>query len=125
MLKLAPWGYFFTGSEACEELGISLSTLDRRIASGEIEARKKPMGKRHRVYVVMERGPAEDEQVDSLVRFALVVAMERILGLEEKVADLQDQLQQEWEHNSLKFEELKGTMVQPSSRNRPRPWWRL
>ena len=114
-----------TKAEACEELGISLSTLDRRIASGEIQVRRKPRGRRHRVYVVMEGGRAEDEQDDSLDRFALVIALERILGLEEKVAELQGQLQQDRESNSLKFDELKATMVQPSSHEQPRPWWRF
>ena len=66
-----------TKAEACEELGISLSTLDRRIASGEIQVRRKPRGRKHRVYVVMEGGPAEDANDDSLDRYALVVALEK------------------------------------------------
>lgn len=114
-----------TKAEACEELGISLSTLDRRIASGKIQVRRKPHGRRHRVYVVMEKGPAEDRLDDSLVEFAVVVALERILGLEEKVSELQDQLQKGRDSSSLKFDELNAVMVQPSSRHRPHPWWRF
>ncbi len=114
-----------TKAEACEELGISLSTLDRRIASGVIQTRKKPMGQRHRVYVVMGKGPAVDQLDDSFVKFALVVALERIFRLEKEVAELQGQLQQDRKSRSLKLEHPEGAMVQPSSRDRPRPWWRF
>ena len=31
-----------TKAEACRELAVSLSTLDRRIASGEVHARREP-----------------------------------------------------------------------------------
>ena len=36
---------------------MSLSTLDRRIASGEIETRREPRGRRHRVYVMLDDDP--------------------------------------------------------------------
>ena len=38
-----------TKAEACRELAVSLSTLDRRIASGDIEVRREQHGRRHRV----------------------------------------------------------------------------
>ena len=43
-----------TKAEACRELGLSLSTLDRRIAAGELQVRREPRGRRHRVYVVLD-----------------------------------------------------------------------
>ena len=43
-----------TKAEACRELAVSLSTMDRRIASGEIEVRREPRGRRHRIYVVLD-----------------------------------------------------------------------
>ena len=46
-----------TKAEACRELAMSLSTLDRGIASGEIQARREPRGRRHRVYVVLDDDP--------------------------------------------------------------------
>ena len=46
-----------TKAEACRELEVSLSTLDRRIASGQVRARRESQGLRHRVYVVMEDLP--------------------------------------------------------------------
>ena len=102
-----------TKAEACHELGISLSTLDRRIASGEIEVRKEPRGRRHRVYVVMEGTLSEGEPNDSLIVLALAVALERILDLERKVTVIEEQLREEREHNSS------------TSRNQQRPWWRF
>ena len=36
------------------ELTVSLSTLDRRIASGEIQVRREQHGRRHRVYVMLD-----------------------------------------------------------------------
>ena len=71
-----------TKAEACRELAVSLSTLDRRIASGEIQVRREPHGSRHRVYVMLD------------------VAQERIRGLDEQVALLQAQLAQEQERNA-------------------------
>ena len=46
-----------TKAEACRELGLSLSTLDRRIAAGELQAKREPRGRRHRVYVMLDDEP--------------------------------------------------------------------
>ena len=68
-----------TKAEACRELKLSLSTLNRRIASGEVAATREPRGRRHRVYVMLDDDPpGNDGNVDS----ALAVAQERIRGLE-------------------------------------------
>ena len=48
-----------TKAEACRELAVSLSTLDRRIASGELVTRREPRGRRHRVYVMLDDDPPE------------------------------------------------------------------
>ena len=42
-----------TKAEACRELRLSLSTLNRRIAAGEVPVRREPRGRRHRVYVML------------------------------------------------------------------------
>ena len=102
-----------TKAEACQELGISLSTLDRRIASGKIKVKRKPRGRRHRVYVVMEGPPSEVELNNPLIALALAVALERILDLEEKMAVIEDRLREERKRNSQ------------TSRIEPRPWWRF
>ena len=112
-----------TKAEACQELGVSLSTLDRRIAAGEVEVSREPRGRRHRVYVVMEGAPTEDQPNDPLIVLALTVALERILVLQEKVEIVEEQLRDERKRNLLMIQELKATVASPSSRNRPRSWW--
>ena len=43
-----------TKTEACRELRLSLSTLNRRIAAGEVTVKREPRGRRHRVYVMLD-----------------------------------------------------------------------
>ena len=105
-----------TKAEACRELGLSLSTLDRRIASGELPARWEPRGRRHRVYVMLDDDPPDNGGSADL---ALAVAQERIRGLEEQVAFLQEQLDLEQERNAVLVNELKA------ARERPSPWWQF
>jgi len=69
-------------AEACRELGLSLSTLDRRIAAGDLRARREPHGRRHRVYVMLEDEPPGNDSNDGSGSAALAVAKERIRGLE-------------------------------------------
>ena len=105
-----------TKAEACRELAVSLSTLDRRIASGEVPTKREPRGRRHRVYVML------DDDVPSAVetpRSELAVARERIRGLEEQVAILQEQLEREQQRNAELVNELKAAREQRG------PWWRF
>ena len=89
-----------TKAEACRELAVSLSTLDRRIASGEIEVRREPRGRRHRIYVMLDDDLPENG-ADAKSRGTLLdMAQERIRGLDEQVALLQDQLALEQERNA-------------------------
>ena len=85
-----------TKAEACRELAVSLSTLDRRIASGEIRVRREPQGRRRRVYVMLDDDPSENCEDDQ----SWDAARERIRGLEEQVALLQTQLDLERERNA-------------------------
>ena len=87
-----------TKAEACRELAVSLSTLDRRIASGEIEVRREPRGRRHLVYVMLDE-PPENGANAKLQGTVLDVAQERIRGLDEQVELLQGRLEQEQERN--------------------------
>ena len=88
-----------TKAEACRELAVSLSTLDRRIASGRIQVRREPRGRRHRIYVMLD-DDLPDNGVDAKSRGTLLdVVQERILGLDEQVALLQAQLALEQERN--------------------------
>ena len=87
-----------TKAEACRELGLSLSTLDRRIASGDLQARREPHGRRHRVYVMLDDEPPSSEN-NLECGAALAVAQERIRGLETQVEYLQEQLALERQRN--------------------------
>ena len=90
-----------TKAEACRELAMSLSTLDRRIASGEIKVRRGHQGRRHRVYVMLDDDPPENGE-DGQPQDA---ARERIRGLEEQVDLLKTQLDLERER-STELEEV-------------------
>ena len=105
-----------TKTEACRELSVSLSTLDRRIASGEVHTKREPRGRRHRVYVMLDDDPPENGvTADS----ALAAAQERVRGLEEQVAFLQEQLDLERQRNAELVNQLKATQDRPGS------WWRF
>ena len=108
-----------TKAEACRELAVSLSTLDRRIASGEVRTRREPRGRRHRVYVMVNDDPPENgKDPDS----ALEVAQERIRGLVEQVELLQGHLEREQRRNAELVDELKASQT-PTAQARPGPWW--
>ena len=78
-----------TKAEACRELRLSLSTLNRRIAAGEVPLRREPRGRRHRVYVMLDDDlPSATQTPHS----ELAATQERLRGLEEQVAFLQEQL---------------------------------
>ena len=109
-----------TKAEACSELGLSLSTLDRRIAAGELQARREPHGRRHRVYAMLDGDPpGNDNKVDT-GGTALAVAQERIRGLEAQVELLQCQLEQERRRNA----ELVNKLKTEQERRGPRWWFR-
>ena len=109
-----------TKAKACRALGVSLSTLDRRIAAGELLTQREPRGQRHRVYVVV--GDDVSEGCDDAVRAAtaLAVAHERIRGLEEQVTLLRELLGIEQRRSAELLEDLSSTRTQ----DRPQ-WWRL
>ena len=88
-----------TKAEACQELAVSLSTLDRRIASGEIEVRREQHGRRHRIYVMLDDDPLKNGLTAKAQGTLLDVARERIQGLEEQVDLLQGQLDLERDRN--------------------------
>ncbi len=68
-----------TKAQACRELAVSLSTLDRRIASGKLSARREPRGRRQWVYVVLDDDPPQ-EAADASSEWEFAVAQERIRG---------------------------------------------
>ena len=110
-----------TKAEACRELGLSLSTLDRRIAAGELQARREPHGRRHRVYVILDDEPPESE-IDESGGVALAVSQERIRGLEEQVALLQGQMDRERQRNGELVDQLRDAATATGGMQQ-RPWW--
>ncbi len=114
-----------TKAEACRELGLSLSTLDRRITAGELQSKREPHGKRHRVYMVLDDDPpSKGDDVES-GDTALAVAQERIRGLEGRVALLQEQLEQERRRNAELVNNLPaGGFAPKRTKRRLRWWWR-
>ena len=105
-----------TKAEACRELRLSLSTLNRRIAAGEVVVRREPRGRRHRVYVMLDDDLPENGEAPAS---ELAMAQERIRGLEEQARLLQGQLDQERQRNADLVDELK------SAQERRGPWWRF
>ena len=111
-----------TKTEGCRELSVSLSTLGRRIASGGLVTRREPLGRRHRVYVVLDDDPPKN---DAAAESALAVAQERIRGLEEQVAFLQGQLEAERERYAGLLDDVKAGKFPVLVQERRRSWWRL
>ena len=99
-----------TKAEACRELGLSLSTLDRRIAAGDWKAKREPHGRRHRVYVMLDDDPPDNANAndDGSGGAALAVAQERIRGLEAQVETLRKQLECERQRNADLANELRA-----------------
>ena len=108
-----------TKGEACRELGLSLSTLDRRIAAGDLPAKREPLGRRHRVYVVLDGEPPGSDNLEPSAT-ALAVARERVRGLEAQVALLQEQLERERQGNA----ELANELREVQNQRRPWRWFR-
>ena len=115
-----------TKREACRELRLSLSTLNRRIAAGEVPVRREPRGRRHRVYVMLDDGPPS---AIATPQSELAVAQDRIHGLEEQVELLQGQLEMERQRNAVFLETLhlmlKPTTFRSSVQERTRPRWQF
>ena len=89
-----------TKAEACRELAMSLSTLDRRIASGEIKVKREQLGRRHRVYVVLNENLPENSVDAELWVAPLDVTRERVRFLKEQAELLRTQLDLERERNA-------------------------
>ena len=89
-----------TKAEACRELAVSLSTLDRRIASGEIRVSREPRGRRHRVYVMLDDDLPGNGASARSQGTLLDMAQERIRVSDEQVTLLQAQLALEQERNA-------------------------
>ena len=108
-----------TKAQACRELDVSLSTLDRRIAAGELLTQREHHGRRHRLYVVLDDRVTVDQAEADRAKTALAVAQERVRCLEEQVAFLLEQLDLEQRRSAELLEDLRLERAEGR-----RPWWR-
>ena len=111
-----------TRTEACRVAG-TLSTLDRRIASGVVRTKREPRGRRHRIHVVMDEEPPNTSDTP---QSELAAAQERIPGPEERVSFLQEQLEWERQRCAELFDSLNDGQ-NSIERDRRGPWhgpWR-
>ena len=117
-----------TKSEARQLLNVSLSTLNRRIAEGQLEVERVQQGQIHRVFVLLPADtdrPEAPEEAEPDSGTDLAVAQERIRNLEELVT-----LQRDWldlaEARVQQFiQALPAPPTPPAAPPEHRPWWKF
>ena len=116
-----------TKSEACQLLNVSLSTLNRRIAEGQLEVERVRQGQIHRVFVLLPADtdlPEAPEEAEPDGGTELAVAQERIRNLEELVT-----LQRDWlDLAESRVQQLIQALPAPTPPAVPperRPWWKF
>ena len=120
-----------TKEEACRELGMSLSTLDRRISAGQLMVTREPHGQRHRVYVVVEdNSSATNGAINALTDMEssntqLAVARERVRCLEQLVDFLKGELGIAQERNAELLTGLSAARETLTTQQRRYKWWRF
>ena len=90
-----------TKADTCRELKLSLSSLNRRIAAGEVAVTRKPRGQRHRVNMMLDDDPPGNDGNVGSGDTARVIPQERI-------ALLEDHLAQERRRNAELTQELQA-----------------
>ena len=128
-----------TKAEACRRLGVSLSTLDRRIAEGQLEVERVQQGLVHRVLVLLPRDMPEVGP-DAQGRAAAVSALqERITGLEalleergQRLADWEMRYQQQRADHESEIARLTRALPAPAPAEASpvpptvrKPWWKV
>ena len=105
-----------TKAEACRRLGVSLSTLDRRIAEGQLEVERVQQGLVHRVLVLLPRDMPEVGP-DAQGRAAAVSALqERITGLEALLEERGQRLA-DWEMRRRKPHQFRPRSASPGGKS--------
>ena len=124
-----------TKSEARQLLNVSLSTLNRRIAEGQLEVERVQQGQVHRVFVLLPADtdrPEAPEEAEPDGGTDLAVAQERIRNLEDLVT-----LQRDWlDLAEARVQQLIQALPAPTPPADPpvaslaapperRPWWKF
>ena len=103
-----------TKPEACQILQVSLSTLNRRIAEGQLEVERVRQGQAHRIFVLLPADtdrPVAPDEAGPDAGTQLAVAQERIKNLEDMV-----KLQKEWlDLSESRVQQLLRSLPEPTS----------
>ena len=111
-----------TKVEAARILGVSARTINRKIASGELQTERETYGKR-RVLVLLDAESVPDAPVDDSEE--VVQLRERVAGLQDLVDHLHDQLDFERERYAELYHDVKtGALALPAP-NSSRRWWKF
>ena len=125
-----------TKSEACEALGVSLSTLDRRISEGQYEVERVQQGQVQRVFVLLPGDTARPREAEPEPATELVELRERVAGLEalleergRRLAEADERYQHQRVDHEAEVGRLLRALPAPSAPPAPgapsRPWWKV
>ena len=108
-------------TEAARHLGVSISTIDRRIQRGELSVEKEGYGSRERVYVLLDEDSSARSAADApMVAGATVrgglgdTTGAYVVTLEHQVKSLQelaDYRQKELQESELRFQQVLGNLT--------------
>ena len=111
--SIDPYHRRVTKAEACQLLNVSLSTLNRRIAEGQLEVERAQQGQIRRAFVLLPADTDRPEAPDEAGPDAgtqLAVAQERIKNLEDMV-----KLQKEWlDLSESRVQQLLRALPEPT-----------
>ena len=108
-------------TEAARHLGVSISTIDRRIQRGELSVEKEDYGSRERVYVLLDEDSAAPSAANLPVTAAAAAGgspgdttADYLRTLEHQMKSLQelaDYRQKELHESELRFQQILGNLT--------------
>ena len=138
-------------TEAARHLGVSISTIDRRIQRGELSVEKEGYGSRERVYVLLDEDLFALAAADAPVPAGAIArgslgdtTVDYVMTLEHQVQSLKelaDYRQKELQESELRFQQVLGNLTTAQqtiermsralpapeesapARRRSRSWW--
>ena len=108
-------------TEAARHLGVSISTIDRRIQRGELSVEKEDYGSRERVYVLLDEDSFAPSAADAPMAAGAAArgslgdtTADYMMTLEHQVKSLQevaDYRQKELQESELRFQQVLGNLT--------------
>ena len=108
-------------TEAARHLGVSISTIDRRIQRGELSVEKEGYGSRERVYVLLDKDSSALSAADAPMAAGATArgglgdtTGAYVMTLEHRVKSLQeiaDYRQKELQESELRFQQVLGNLT--------------